>query len=175
MVKYYTGIGSRKCPESFKDGMARIASFLEDSGYILRSGAAVGADSYFESGVKNPANKEIYIPWKNFNGSDSTRDLLPYKAVEIAMKFHPAWGRLTNNAKKLMARNTMQVLGEDCNTPSSFVLCWTPNGKEIGGTSQALRIAKHYNIPIINWGTVEEPNLLLEQEYLFLQKHRRGL
>ena len=62
----------------------------------------------------------------------------------------------------------MQVLGEDCNTPSSFVLCWTPNGKEIGGTSQALRIAKHYNIPIINWGTVEEPNLLLEQELLKL-------
>lgn len=32
-------------------------------------------------------------------------------------------------------------------------MCWTPEGKITGGTGQALRIAKHYEIPILNFGS----------------------
>jgi len=37
-------------------------------------------------------------------------------------------------------------------TPSNFVICYTPHGKDIGGTSQAIRIAKHHHIPVYNLG-----------------------
>jgi hypothetical protein len=53
-------------------------------------------------------------------------------------------------AKKLMARNMYQVLGQDLETPTSFIVCWTKDGKASGGTGQALRVAKKYNIPIFN-------------------------
>lgn len=43
-----------------------------------------------------------------------------------------------------------QVLGYDLKTPSDMVICWTKDGGASGGTGQALRIAKDYNIPIYN-------------------------
>jgi hypothetical protein len=51
-----------------------------------------------------------------------------------------------------MARNSFQVLGEDLETPATCVICWTPGGKGDGGTGQALRIARHYDVPIIDIG-----------------------
>jgi hypothetical protein len=72
------------------------------------------------------------------------------RAQEIARKYHPAWNNLSHAAKKLMTRNTFQILGYDLNTPVSFVVCWTLGGKIQGGTGQALRIAKDMNIPIFN-------------------------
>lgn len=51
-----------------------------------------------------------------------------------------------------MARNSYQILGQDLSFDNSsrFVVCWTPGGEEVGGTSQAIRIAKYYGIPIFN-------------------------
>ena len=43
-----------------------------------------------------------------------------------------------------------QVLGEDLQTPTSFIVCWTKDGKASGGTGQALRVAKKYDIPVFN-------------------------
>jgi hypothetical protein len=57
---------------------------------------------------------------------------------------------LSYGAKKLMARNCHQVLGQDLKTPVDFIVCWTKNGNINGGTGQALRIAKKLNIPVYN-------------------------
>lgn len=60
---------------------------------------------------------------------------------------------------KLQARNSYQILGLDLNTPSNFVICWTKNGKGSGGTGQAIRIARAYNIPIFDagyWNDIED-------------------
>jgi hypothetical protein len=51
-----------------------------------------------------------------------------------------------------MARNAMQVLGPDLDTPSKVVVCWTKNGKTSGGTGQALRISLYHGVPIFNLG-----------------------
>lgn len=51
-----------------------------------------------------------------------------------------------------MARNAMQIAGRDCKTPADVVICWTKDGKEVGGTSQAIRIARAKNIPVLNLG-----------------------
>ena len=53
MVKYYAGIGSRLTPIELKPTIEYIVNFLEVKNYILRSGGANGADSFFEDGTKN--------------------------------------------------------------------------------------------------------------------------
>lgn len=146
--KIYTGIGSRSTPETMLEYMVIIGELFARNGYILRSGGAKGADSAFEEGCdKEYGNKEIYLPWKDFNGNKGGIYPPTSKALEIAKKFHPSWNRCSPAAKLLHARNSHQILGKHCDTPTDLVICWT---KEKGGTQQALRIAKHYNIPIIN-------------------------
>lgn len=155
MTKYYTGIGSRKTPIDVQKKMRSIARKLESMGYVLRSGGAQGADQAFQSGIENPTNMEIYIPWNGFNGMYHQQRgiIMPKfdtKLMSLAESYHPAWNRLSMAEKQLHTRNGCQVLGEDLDKPSDFVITWTANGKDVGGTAQALRIARGNNITIIN-------------------------
>jgi hypothetical protein len=154
----YSGIGSRDIPLWAQDQCFRIAQFLANNHYTLRSGGADGADKSFELGCDSVGgNKEIYLPWSGFNNSTSRFVVCNPKAFEIAQQFHPAWNRLSQGARKLHARNTHQVLGFGLRTPVQFVVCFTPNASGSGGTGQALRIAKHYNIPIFDIGAYSNP------------------
>ena len=56
-----------------------------------------------------------------------------------------------------MGRNSYQVLGYHLDSAVDFILCYTKNGKDVGGTSQAIRIARDYNIPIFNIGAYNDP------------------
>lgn len=153
---YYAGIGSRSTPEEVLNIMEKIGMICAKKGYILRSGAAKGADQAFEKGCdKLGGKKEIYLPWKGFENSSSDLyyENLPPKAEEIAFEFHPNLYKCSYGIIKMMARNSCQVLGKDCNTKSNFVVCYCEcdaNGNLIGGTSQALRIAMNRKIPIFN-------------------------
>jgi hypothetical protein len=148
----YTGIGARQTPSTALADMQNLATNLELCGFILRSGGADGADSAFEAGVSEEDHKEIYLPWKGFNGSQSSRYHISDEAYDMAEHYHPAWNRCSQAARKFHARNCYQILGDDLGTPTDFVMCWTPNGKVTGGTGQALRIAIDRDIPIINMG-----------------------
>jgi len=131
--------------------MTRTATVLESYGYVLRSGGAPGADIAFEKGVKDVNNKEIWVPWIGFNSSPSN-NIPSSEAYRIASTIHPAWQNLKESHKLLHSRNMHQVLGEDLNTPSAFVICWTEGAQIIGGTATAIRLAKRHNIPVINMG-----------------------
>ena len=150
MNKYYTGIGSRKTPEDICKQMTAIAGILEIEDYILRSGHADGADMAFENGVISEDYKEIYLPWKGFNGSTSKLYTQSDKAMESVYDYHPYASKLSKPVKKLMARNFHQVLGVDNNTPSDFIIYWTPSIADMGGTGQAIRIATDLGIPTYN-------------------------
>lgn len=157
----YTGIGSRETPQEYLDMFERMGIWLGLRGGILRSGGANGADSAFERGVDrlkevHPelSKKEIYLPWKGFNNNNSPLYTIDHNAIVIAQNIHPNWDKLSSSVKKLMARNTYQIIGLD-NTLSDFVVCYTPNGDKIGGTSQAIRLAEQYDIPIFNAGKYE--------------------
>jgi len=145
--KTYTGIGSRQTPLSVYPLIIDIATLLNIKDYTLRSGGAEGADMMFE---KHAVKKEIYLAWKGFNGNKSDLYHISDDAWSIAREFHPAFNKLPIGAKKLMARNTYQILGLDCKTPTDFVICWTKDGKPSGGTGQAMRIASEFKIPIFN-------------------------
>jgi len=151
----YTGIGSRKTPEQVLLLMSNIAELLGERGYTLRSGGAGGADSAFEIGCDSVGgSKEIYLPWKNFNNRNSELNVVCESALELASRFHPRYKYLKRPAKLLMGRNGYQVLGNDLKTPVDFVICYTPNGDGGGGTGQAIRIAKHHDIPVHDLGSI---------------------
>jgi hypothetical protein len=152
--KFYAGIGSRETPPGIEPMIEEAARFLGLFGYTLRSGAAPGSDFMFETHCIH--DKEIYLPWKGFNDNisdlylDNMDQTKVSEAREIAREHHPSWSYLSEAAKKLMTRNTFQVLGKDLKTPVSFIVCWTKGGRIEGGTGQALRIAKRNFIPIFN-------------------------
>lgn len=158
----YAGIGSRQTPDDVIDKMIALGKYMAEQGHLLRSGGADGADHAFEHGCDNAGgNKEIWLPWKGFNGSKSTFILanLPLlsiiRAEAIAAKLHPAWDRCMPPARRLHARNVLQVLGGDFKTPVERVLCWTPRGEVVGGTATALKLAKQCDIEIVNFGWID--------------------
>ena len=65
----YTGIGSRKTPPFMCWVMTKLAQDLCAKQALLRSGGAGGADTAFEDGAD--WRKEVYLPWKGFNGNES--------------------------------------------------------------------------------------------------------
>ena len=152
-MRYYAGIGSRETPNDILSLMTAIAEHLRDNDWVLRSGGAKGADSAFEIGAND--KKEIFLPWPNFNGNQSLFDgknfVYKKEHIILAKDFHPNFNNLNQAAKKFMIRNSAQIIGKSKeDTCSSFVICWTKNGKFSGGTGQALRIAESLNIRIYN-------------------------
>lgn len=169
-MKSYTGIGSRDTPSDIMELMTMMAKHLSRNNWILRSGGAGGADQAFEAGCDNVnGSKEIYIPWANFEKSNSKLIVSNPKSFEMAEKYHPYWHNLSSGAKKLQARNCHQVLGSDLKSPSNLVICYTKNGKGQGGTGQAIRIAKAYNIPIFDCGNYSDLSELKEAYREFLK------
>jgi len=158
---FYTGIGARKTPDDILYLIGNIASNMGESGFTLRSGGANGADSAFEKGccVVN-GKKEIYLPWKGFNGNKSDLYEIPDAAfIQAEIFYMPSrWKHCKQSVKKLMARNMQQVRGKNLDVKTDFVICWTPDGCETltdrkrttGGTGQAIAYADALNIPVFN-------------------------
>lgn len=167
--KSYAGIGSRgdngKLPPHIEQYIAVLGKEFAERGLILRSGAADGCDAQFESAAisTDPNSVEIFLPFKGFNNHTSPLYRIPQLAYDIAEKYHPAWSRLSSGAKKMIARDGQQVLGEDLQDPVDFVICWTPDGannfkkttKDTGGTGQAIRIATDLNICVVNLANLD--------------------
>lgn len=159
----YAGIGSRKTPDEVLQIFIYLGKVLAEKGFILRSGHAEGSDQAFETGCDLVnGKKEIYLPWKGFNNSDSKLFWISNEAMDLAKKYHPVFDRQTVGVKKLLARDGYQVLGYRLNDPTNMVICYTEFGKNKGGTSQAIRIANDYNIPVFNAGTYSNLDLFVD-------------
>ena len=132
---------------------------LARNGYLLRSGAAPGADTAFETGcTRAQGQKEIWVPWSGF-GDRCEPDYLPLdEHFTLAQDLHPKWQSLSAAARKLHARNVGQILGADLASPVDFVVCWTPDGCDqdssrtaaTGGTGTAIALASRHGIPVFN-------------------------
>lgn len=164
----YTGVGARKIDPSRIPLINRIGKRLDELGLTLRSGGAKGTDSEFERTVRR--SKEIFRP-ADYKGR------LPYghkiitgelreRALEIVAPTHPYWDKLQPFNKELHIRNVFQVLGENLDHPSLFLLCWTEDGadginkmtsSDTGGTGTAIRIANIYDVPVLN---LNRPNAI---------------
>lgn len=166
MKKYYAGIGSRNTPEKIRPIIQEIVTFLDEEGYIMRSGGSPGADEMFESAHPDKTRREIYVPWYCFQSSTSPLCRVEPEAIAFSLQFHPNPGVLNIPARQIMGRNAYQVLGHDLKTKSDFLICYTDNGADsystlavinnCGGTGQAMRIAKAYDIKIFNLNSGED-------------------
>lgn len=162
-MHYYAGIGARKTPEEVLVTFKEIGRLLAEKGYVLRSGAADGADSAFEEGCA-AANglREIYLPWPNFNGSNSAYTSPSNEAMSLA-EHHwriygwRTWEDIPDSHKKLLARDVHQALGQNLKSPSDFVVCYTNGGKLVGGTAMAIHIANDRGIRVFNAGIYAGP------------------
>lgn len=177
MTRYFTGVGSRETPKHILDLMRRASAKFASSGLVLRSGGADGADAAFYHGWCDSANPnkplaEIYLPWNGFNNLTPEKDpcnrlvtdgALLEQAWSIVKLVHPGHHNLSRGAKALHTRNVFQVLGQDLQTPSSFLVCYAPvdkGGNPKGGTATAINIAKLNKIPVLNLHWHEARNKL---------------
>ena len=171
-MKYYTGIGSRKTPEDILKDMRGMADALGCQEFVLRSGAAPGADAAFEEGCDvHCGYKDIYLPWPNFQKNPSPLNQVSDEAMELAADVYGyRFKYLKKPVKLLMTRNVYQVLGMNLDTPSDFLVCWTPDGCEsektrgpkTGGTGQAIALASRHFVPIFNLANEGRANQFLE-------------
>jgi nucleoside-triphosphatase THEP1 len=176
---YITGVGSRKTPKEVLDIIHNIPSLHTDKNCVLRSGRADGADAAFEYGaLVHDVTTVSYLPHDGFNGHrqgdinegaahhqvniDATQLPNYNQAKEILKSILDSnhFSRLNDFALKAHIRNVYQVLGDDLNTPSEVLYCWTPNGAEVGGTATAIKLAKRYNVPVLNLGNQETLDLV---------------
>ena len=164
-MKYYTGIGSRNISEEEEFQLIYIGDYMARHGYTLRSGKARGADSAFADGAMNHDKSMVvnYVPWENFNINqpspldveiDNLKQSLQSRCYSEAERLHPAWSKCSPAAKKLHARNMLQVTGhEEPKKLSTVLICCVDidkNGDAIGGTRTAWMKAKSIGIPCLN-------------------------
>jgi hypothetical protein len=156
--KHYAGVGARSTPPDMLLLMKRVASYLQDKRWILRSGGAKGADKAFEKGsILN----EIIIP----------EEFIPKEAITMVKELlgDNHWQNLSVYGKRCHARNAMQILGRSMDIPVDMVICWTPNGETVGGTATAIKLADKFDIPVFNLGDPDD----LEEVLQMVGKARR--
>ena len=175
-MRYYTGIGSRNTPDSILRAFYEIG-FRLGHDFVLRSGRADGADSYFEKGAVDAGGRcEIFLPWRDFQKNSALATCPAYvfdslckqqrdAALASVNRYHPNPNALTSGAKKLMARNYCQLFGVAPDSEkSAFVICYTSDGLASGGTGQAMRMAEEAGIPVFNaHGYEDHPEQFIAQ------------
>ena len=168
----YAGIGARETQATIIAMIEKIGAFMASKGLVLRSGGAEGCSQAFERGCDSVGGeKEIFLPWRGFNGNNSPLYAVSERAMSIASGFNPAWVTLGDSAKKCAARYAHVIMGEDLKKPSAFVICYTGGGKQKGGTGQALKIAQKYKVPIFDIGVFEDtPDAIKIKLHEFLEQ-----
>ena len=152
----YAGIGSRETPDDILRTMTVMAAWLERRGWHLHSGGATGADSAFAAGAAEA--RTLHLPWPSYQRHSGPHCHVPSgetysRCIALAAEHHPAWHRCSQGARRLHARNVCILLGPELAAPVTAVVCWTKRGRTVGGTGMGIRIARHFDIPVLNLGT----------------------
>jgi hypothetical protein len=165
-LRAYAGIGSRTTPPDVLESIEALARQFASGCWTMRTGMSPGADQAFYRGaITAHGCVELYLPWPAFEADarssteGSNVSVMPEPAeaaYSLAARFHPRWSGLPAEVRRLRARDVHQVLGGDLASPAAFVLCWTRDGSvdgsgpHVGGTGQALRVADHNGIAVLN-------------------------
>jgi hypothetical protein len=162
----YAGIGSRQTPPRVLDLIAIGAARLARRGWTMRTGLSPGADqAFYEGALAGHGRVELYLPCPDFqaparSAGEGTEVVVLAEpsdaAYWLSARFHPCWPALSSQARRLRARDAHQLLGPDLDAPAALVVCWTHDGgldgsdPRSGGTGQALRIAHHCGVSVLN-------------------------
>lgn len=136
------------------DGIAQKAySKALDLGWI--------DESYFEVYVAEQKNIDRSpLPNKHL-AKVRNKDLIE-TSEEIARSVmgDSHWNNCNEWSRGMHSRNCHQILGWDLQSPVDAVICWTPNGKVVGGTATALKLAMRAGIPIFNLGRPDKEKVI---------------
>ena len=142
----FTGIGSRSLPMEYKFVLKKCGTLLKKMGYLCRTGTATGSDALFRELFKNE-KLEVY-------GPEDAKEWCFKEILNHMPSDRMGFDTMKENTQKLLARNMMQILGENGDDPVQFVLCYAPSlnykDSSSGGTGYAIRCALHHNIPVFN-------------------------
>lgn len=158
MARYFTGVGARYgVPSDVYDRVDSIGRYLIGIGYRNRTGDAVGMDAAWRKVCAHAC--DFYAPRNRSNPLADAKIITGehyVRAKNITRQYHPYFHNLGDFEAELHIRNVFEVLGDELNNPSEFLVCWTKDGaekkttRETGGTGQAIRLAIAYDIPVFN-------------------------
>lgn len=183
MKPAYAGIGAKNTPEYVLKVIYDTAILLARDGYMCNTGAALGADQEFAKGaVAANGHVSLMLPWSTYEDKwVSTLTNMPTGRVLVhtlsalnpsayisVQQLHPAYEKIKHKQGliKLHARNYMII------EKTSFVICWSPNGKTVGGTGQGIRIAESLGIHVYNLG---DPTVLAHFEDALMKRQHELL
>lgn len=149
----------REFPSEIKEKIYHIVSKLLNNKYVVRIN---GDDKEFHERIKNLADEslEVYTPWKEFNNIETKHYFNSETSKNIAIKHFPAWEKLPNPVKSMLARNVRMLFGDKNNSLSLCLITWSKDGaskplditKETGKSSFIIRVASSYSLPVLNLG-----------------------
>ena len=145
---------------TFTSGLCEIGmDGIAQKAYSKAVDLGLAKESQFEVYVADQYNiRRSTLPRRHL-ATVRNKDLI-YETERIASEVHPAWDRCNDWARGMHSRNCHQILGYDLKSPVDAVICWTPDGAVVGGTSTAIRVALKYNIPVFNLGTKDKESVL---------------
>jgi len=145
-------------PIEIKDKLVKYIHQLLTRGYTIR----VNADdkSMYEQLSNLGPNIEFYIPWKNFNEIESKHYFNHDIHKKIAQENFPAWDKIPDVIKSMLARNVRMILGDKLNSSMFFLLTWSEDGAltssecgpKTGKSSFLIKVASRYKLPLFNIG-----------------------
>lgn len=165
----YAGIGSRKTPNHILSIMRSVAEYLAKKDWILHTGACTGADQAFAEGaLKGRGIVNLFLPWSGYekrwiDGLRGKVNVTVFNqnehkdAIKSVHDFHPMAHGLKRSVLALHARNYLILDG------AKFAICYTPKGKTVGGTGQAIRIMTDRRKNLFNLGNENELQAVLDK------------
>ena len=145
---------------TFTSGLCEIGmDGIAQKAYSKAVDLGLAKESQFEVYVADQYNiRRSTLPRKHL-AIVRNKDLIS-ETERIASEVHPAWDRCNEWARGMHSRNCHQILGYDLQSPVDAVICWTPNGKIVGGTATALKLSMKYDIPVFNLGVSDKKSVL---------------
>ena len=145
---------------TFTSGLCEIGmDGIAQKAYSKAVDLGLAKESQFEVYVADQHNiRRSTLPRKHL-AIVRNKDLIS-ETERIASEVHPAWDRCNEWARGMHSRNCHQILGYDLQSPVDAVICWTPDGKIVGGTATALKLSMKAGIPIFNLGVSDKKSVL---------------
>lgn len=136
------------------DGIAQKAySKAMENGWVT--------EKHFEVYVATQKNIDrSYLPNKHLAVVRNPHLIEKSEEIAKSVMGESHWSRCNEWARGMHSRNCHQILGYDLESPVSCVICWTPEGKVVGGTATAIKLAMKYNIPVFNLGVSDKEKVI---------------
>lgn len=146
-------------PEEIKKSLIDLIGKFVAKKIVVRVN---GDDKELYERIRGLSDKYIewYIPWKNFSEIESKFYYNTLTAKHLAQVNFPAWDKVPDVVKAMLARNVRMIFGDKNNSGVICLITWSQDGatkvgeisKDTGRASFSIRVANSNYYPVINTG-----------------------